>query len=166
MKIFIFGPPGAGKSTIALEMGRRTGLPVYHLDHFFFKAPNIHVSSAEAMAELETSLPDGDWIMEGNHGDALDFLIKRADHVIILEIPPLLCTYRIIKRYLQQNPELKQAVSEGWEETLSWQFIWFTLRIFPRNLPRQLEQIKMTATGQIHFIKNSRQLDDEIFWKQ
>ena len=35
-RIAIVGTPGAGKSTLARELGRRAGLPVIHLDRHYF----------------------------------------------------------------------------------------------------------------------------------
>lgn len=162
MKVFIFGPPGAGKSTFAFACSRKTGLPVYHLDHYFFKAPNLHVPSEKAITELRSTLPADNWIIEGNHGDALPLLTRQADHIIILDVPPLVCTFRIIKRYLQRSPELRKAVSEGWEENLSWQFIWFTLRIFPKHFPRQIAMIKDNAMGKVYQIRNVRKFSFSI----
>jgi adenylate kinase family enzyme len=159
MKIFIFGPPGAGKSTLAFECGKRTRLPVFHIDHFFFKAPNIHISKEEGLRELKGTLPDDDWIVEGNHGAALDYVAEKADHVIIMNINPLLCTYRIIKRHIQNDPVLKKAVSEGWEETLCWQFIWFTLRLFPKNFLQQTARIEQFCKGTVHNIRDLKEFD-------
>jgi adenylate kinase family enzyme len=150
MRCFIFGPPGSGKSTCAFRLSHELGLPVFHMDHFFFKAPNIHISTEEAMKELKNRLPHDDWIIEGNHGDALEYLAERADCVYILNVHPLTCIYRIIKRHFQNDPFLKKAVSEGWQETLSWQFIWFTLHLFPKNFPRQIEQIKRLCKGRVY----------------
>ncbi len=159
MKIFIFGPPGAGKSTLALELGRQMDLPVLHVDHYFFKAPNIHISTKEALAELKAALPHDNWVVEGNHGAVLPLLAAQADHSIVLKVSPLLCLYRVVKRYYQNDPELKKAISEGWEEKLSWQFTWFILRLFPKNFAKQKQQIKALAKGKVHLVKNSRRFD-------
>lgn len=159
MKIFIFGPPGAGKSTLAFELGKKTGLPVFHVDHYFFKGPNIHVSVGEAMKELKTVLPKDNWIIEGNHGAVLPFLTKKADHTIVLQVSPFISLFRVCKRYIQQDPKLKQAISKGWEEKMSWQFAWFILRLFPKNFVRQKQQIQERSQGKVHLIKNSRRFD-------
>lgn len=159
MKIFIFGPPGAGKSTLAFDLGSKMECPVFHVDHYFFKAPNIHVSVEEAMREMKAVLPKDNWIIEGNHGAVLPYLLKRADHVIVLEVAPLICLYRVFKRYFQNDPHLKQAISEGWEEKMSWQFVWFILRLFPKNFGRQRQQIEELANGKVYRIKNSRAVD-------
>ncbi|MBX2873918.1 MAG: hypothetical protein KTR30_17515 [Saprospiraceae bacterium] len=162
MKIFIFGPPGAGKSTLAFDLGKKTGLPVFHVDHYFFKGPNIHVSVEGAMKELKTKLPDDNWIIEGNHGAVLPILTKRADHTIVLQVSPLICLFRVYKRYFQQDPLLKQAISEGWEEKMSWQFTWFILRLFPKNFAKQKRQIQEMASGKVHVIKNSRRFNLDL----
>lgn len=159
MKLFIFGPPGAGKSSLALAIGEQLNLPVYHVDHYFFKGPDIHLPADEALQALKEAIPEGDWIVEGNHGAVIDFLAGQAEHVILLEVHPLICVYRVIKRYFQNDPALKKAISAGWEETLSWQFIWFILHLFPKSFPRQKERIKMICKGIIHYPTNSRKFD-------
>ncbi len=159
MKIFIFGPPGAGKSTLAFKLGSELDLAVFHIDHYFFKAPDIHIASAEAMLELKAALPKDKWIIEGNHGAVLPYLTEQADHVIILEASPLICLLRVVKRYYQKDTQLKKAISEGWEEKLSWQFTWFILRLFPRNFANQKQQIQAMAKGRVHLVKNSRRFD-------
>jgi adenylate kinase family enzyme len=37
-KVMIFGRPGSGKSTFALKLSQTTGLPLYHLDKYFFES--------------------------------------------------------------------------------------------------------------------------------
>jgi adenylate kinase family enzyme len=36
-RIVIIGPLGAGKSTLALELGRMLGIPVHHLDWLYWE---------------------------------------------------------------------------------------------------------------------------------
>lgn len=87
--------------------------------------------------------------MEGNRGGVLSYLLEQADHVVVLDVSPLRSTNRIIKRHLQQDAQLKTAVSDGWDDNLSWQFIWFCLRIFPRNFPAQVQQILTQSKGKV-----------------
>lgn len=37
-KICIFGRPGSGKSTFALQLHKKLNLPLYHLDKYFYKS--------------------------------------------------------------------------------------------------------------------------------
>ncbi len=159
MKLFIFGPPGAGKSSLALAIGKKLKLPVYHVDHYFFKGPDIHVPFDQAMAALKLAIPADNWIVEGNHGEAIDFLAGQAEQVIILEVHPLICVFRVIKRYFQNDPALKKAISAGWEEALSWQLIWFILHIFPKSLPSQKERIRTICQGVVHYPSAGRTFD-------
>jgi len=36
-RVMIVGQPGSGKTTLAREIGKRTGLPVYHMDHIHWE---------------------------------------------------------------------------------------------------------------------------------
>ena len=97
--------------------------------------------------------------MEGNHGAALPYLAIRSDHIIVLEVPPWICLVRVLKRYFQHDTQLKKAISEGWEEKLSWQFIWFILWLFPKNFGKQKQQIEQIAKGEIHLVKDTRRFN-------
>ena len=56
------GPGGAGKSTFARELGRRTGLPVVPLDRHYWK-PGWSATPREDWAALQAQLLAGDgWI--------------------------------------------------------------------------------------------------------
>ena len=51
-RILIIGPCGAGKSTLAAELGPRLGLPVYHMDQLNWKAGWIESSKDEIREKL------------------------------------------------------------------------------------------------------------------
>ncbi|MEO0929748.1 MAG: AAA family ATPase [Pseudomonadota bacterium] len=36
MRVFVYGAPGAGKTTLALMLAKRLGCPLHHLDSIFF----------------------------------------------------------------------------------------------------------------------------------
>ncbi len=67
MRVFVYGPPGAGKTTLALRLGKALGIPVHHLDNHFHRGPDDHVPLNEAMTGLAPVIATADWVIEGNH---------------------------------------------------------------------------------------------------
>ena len=49
----MLGCPGSGKSTFAVKLARRTGLPLTHLDSIWWKPDRTHISREEFDARLD-----------------------------------------------------------------------------------------------------------------
>jgi len=67
MKIMIIGSGGAGKSTFARQLGSLSGLPVYHLDRYFWK-PGWVATPREEWAEFQKELVQRESNIMGNLG--------------------------------------------------------------------------------------------------
>jgi adenylate kinase family enzyme len=133
-RVAIVGPGGAGKSTFADELGRRTGISVVHLDQYFWK-PNWVPTPRDEWRELQVGLFSGDrWIADGNYGGTLDARLSRADTVIVLTLPRWQCTWRAFKRSLQHRGEAIQA--EGCPERFDLKFLWWVWRYPIDSRPR------------------------------
>ena len=67
-RILIIGCPGAGKTTLARQLGEKMQLPVVHLDRIFWSPGNWeHLDSAAFDAALQPELEKSRWIIEGNY---------------------------------------------------------------------------------------------------
>lgn len=114
----IFGRPGSGKSTFATWLSSSLGLPIYHLDKYFFINNWIERDYNEFL-KLQQNIVDTEcWIVDGNSVRSLEMRMKRADLVIYFNFPKLICAYRIFKRFLKPNtsfddraPGCKEKVS-------------------------------------------------------
>ena len=42
-RILIVGCPGSGKTTFALRLAEKTGLPLFHLDSVYWRADRTHL---------------------------------------------------------------------------------------------------------------------------
>ena len=98
-RVAVIGSGGAGKSTFARQLGERTGLPVIHLDGLFW-GPNWAPMPKPEWIELERNVIAGEqWIMDGNYGSTQDLRLPRADTVIFLDIPRLVCLWSVTRRW-------------------------------------------------------------------
>jgi adenylate kinase family enzyme len=78
---------GAGKSTFAGQLSAKTGLPVIHLDVYFWKPGWVQPSDTEWRAVQNTLLAGEAWIADGNYHETLDLRLARADTVVFLDTP-------------------------------------------------------------------------------
>jgi len=81
------GLAGSGKSTFALALADKTGLPVIHLDLQFWKPGWVAPSETEWRATQRVVLAGDAWIADGNYHETLDLRVERADTVVVLDMP-------------------------------------------------------------------------------
>jgi hypothetical protein len=99
-RVVVTGMAGAGKSTFAQLLSAKTGLPVIHLDVYFWKPGWVEPSDTEWRDVQSTLLASEEWIADGNYHETLDLRLKRADTVVYLDTPWWLCAARAFVRGL------------------------------------------------------------------
>ncbi len=88
-RILVIGCGGAGKSAFAREMGRRTNLPVVHLDRLYWRPGWVKTEATEWNRVVKEALSADQWIMDGNYGGTLSLRFQACDAVVFLDLPPL-----------------------------------------------------------------------------
>lgn len=127
-KAIVIGCPGAGKTTFAEKLQKRTALPLYYLDAIWHKPDRTHISRADFDARLGKLLAENAWIIDGNYSRTLEVRISACDTVFFFDLPTEEClwgaTVRLGKgRYdmpwidTELDPKLKQEI-EGFRETV------------------------------------------------
>lgn len=98
-KVTIIGNGGAGKSTLALALGRRTGLPFHHLDQVIWQ-PDWQAVSEEAFQQAHDDLVAGEsWIIEGvGYDSTIADRFARSDAIVYLDFPIAVHFWWAIKR--------------------------------------------------------------------
>ncbi len=101
-RIVIVGPSGAGKTTLARDLNAKLEIKVFHLDRFFWKRNWERRNRYDRMELLERlALANKQWIIEGSYLESLEPGLMEADTIILLEFPPLVCLWRIIRRHYE-----------------------------------------------------------------
>lgn len=100
MKIAIIGNAGSGKSTLGLKLYQIFGVPLYHLDQYFWK-PGWQEPNIDEFEKIHNLLCDQkEWIIEGVATRFFEYRVKKADIVIFLDTPTYICLYRVFKRVI------------------------------------------------------------------
>jgi adenylate kinase family enzyme len=102
-RIVIVGCAGSGKTTLARQLGERTGTPVICLDSIW--RPDWGEKDVPTFRTLIRSAHAGDaWISDGNFASAtFDIRLPRATQVIWLERSRLSCAWRAITRAFKRG---------------------------------------------------------------
>ncbi len=122
-RILIIGSPGAGKSTLSHELGKRIGLPLHHLDRLFWLPGWVERDRDEGRAELAGILARDRWIIDGNYGSTLPMRVARADTVIWLDYPTWLCLSRAVRRRWHYRGATRPDMTEGCPERFDLEFM-------------------------------------------
>jgi adenylate kinase family enzyme len=124
-RVVVLGCSGSGKSTFALQLGERLGLPVVHLDVLYWRPGWQKPDTASFRARTKAAIAGDAWISEGNYRQTFDLRLPRADAVVILETPRWLRIMRVLRRVLfsTRGPDLPEGCPEHWDWEL-FRFIW------------------------------------------
>lgn len=160
-KIVIVGCGGAGKSTLARELGQRLQLPVVHLDSVFWKPGWVMISKDEERSRLAELLTEPAWIVDGNYNATMPVRFAAADTIIFLDFPVWVCLWRVLKRWLMYRGRSRPDMSPGCPEKLNWQFLGWICLYRPVYRPKVLSRITTYAENRRVFIfRHPRQVAD------
>jgi len=112
-RIAVIGCPGSGKSTLARQLAEKTGHPLIHLDYHHWQPGWVPVPKDEFLAMQREWVQGERWIIDGNYKGSLEIRFAAADLVICLDLPRLLCAWRVIRRHGTQRPDMRPGVIEG-----------------------------------------------------
>ena len=149
-KIMVIGvSAGAGKSTLAKEIGKLLGIEVCHLDRLYWRPGWIEASNEEFEKAQREILKQDQWLIEGNYSSTFSLRSEKADTIVYIEHSIYVCFYRVIKRWLTNLGSTRSDMAEGCPEKLDWKFIKFIATTY---YPRK----KMMATRLVQFQKEGK----------
>ncbi|MEI4486905.1 AAA family ATPase [Frigidibacter sp. MR17.14] len=123
-RILIVGGPGAGKSWLAIELGRRLGLPVHHLDHIHWAPGWTARPRAERDWMSRELRREPAWVIEGDYARTEPEAAEAAEMLIWLDLPIGLRLVRLLTRVLaSRHGTPRPDLPEGCEESFRRGFV-------------------------------------------
>ena len=122
-RIIIIGCAGAGKSTLARQLGQKLNLPVVHLDKIFWKPGWVEMEKDQFDAAIRTEMEKEQWIIDGNYSRTLAERIRQSDTVIYLDFRRMTCLWGAIKRNLTNRGKVRPDMGEGCPEKIDMVFL-------------------------------------------
>jgi adenylate kinase family enzyme len=141
-RVLVIGCGGAGKSTLAVELGRRLNLPVVHLDRLFWKPGWVQVPTDEWTKTVGELVQEDAWVMDGNYGGTLPVRLDRADTVIYFDFPTWLCLWRVVRRRIVFHGKTRPDVGPGCPEQIDWEFLTWIATFRRKRRPEILKALE------------------------
>jgi len=127
-KIIVIGCPGAGKTTFSKQLAKKLGLPLYHLDYFYYDNRFDYPHNTSAWRQRITELVHKEqWIIDGNYKSTFDIRFPQAEAIIYLDYPLRITLSRALKRRVVLHGKVRDDMPSSWKEQFSLQFLRFIL---------------------------------------
>ena len=140
-RIMICGPSNSGKSTLALAIGRKIGVPAIHLDRFqhlpntdWQPRPKTEFKELHDAAILEDA-----WVMDGNYSWLMPQRLARATGIVLVSDNRWANFGRYLRRTLFQPDRAGHL--EGARDSLKWSMVRWILIASPEALIRYRETL-------------------------
>ena len=135
-RIIVVGSQGSGKTSLALSLGRKLGLPVVHLDVLYWRPGWKPSDKASFRANVTEAIAGDAWIVDGSFSDlAFDLTIARADILVVIDRPRWLCQWRILWRSAFNRDTRRPDLPEGCPEQFDWKLMQEAWRYDTERVP-------------------------------
>jgi adenylate kinase family enzyme len=159
-RVLVIGSGGAGKSTLARRLAERTGLPLVHLDAVYWRAGWVETPKQEWASTVETMLAEERWIMDGNFGGTLERRLEACDTVVFLDMPRLLCLWRVLARRVRMHGRSRPDMAAGCEERISWEFLGWIWTYPAERRPKILDRLaRLRAEQRAVVLRSPREVE-------
>ena len=158
-RVVIIGCGGAGKSTLARQLGKKTGLPVVHLDSIFWLPGWVEMERDEFDRRLMEEVEKPRWILDGNFNRTLELRLEKCDTVIYLDFSRMACLKswmgRVIQNWGHARPDMAEGCAEWFDPEMA-KWIW---RFNRDNRKRYYELLDGIEGKQVYILKNRREVN-------
>ena len=158
-RVMILGSSGSGKSSLAIQLGEITDLPVIHLDRLFWNPGWVETEPEEMVKKVAQAAAGEYWIMEGNYTNrAFDFRMERADSIIFIDFNRYICIFRVFKRWIKNHGKTRYDLGEGCPEKIDLPFLKWIWDYPKRSRKNTIEKIYSSGKT-VHHLKTRKEVD-------
>lgn len=155
-KIVLIGSGGAGKSTLAKQLGEKLNIEVTHLDARFWQSGWVATPKDEWTKIQKEIVSKDKWIVDGNFGGTMDLRLENADTIIFLDFPRFLCLSRVIKRRIIYHNRTRPDMGENCPEKLDFEFLKWIWNYPKQKRPAIIEKLNFYSKTKKVFVVRSK----------
>lgn len=155
-RVLVIGSGGSGKSTVAARLGELLELEVNHLDKFYWRSGWIEPARDEWIKTVTELIEKDSWVIDGNYSHTLELRLRKCDTIVFLDLPRVLCLWRIMKRYFLYRDGTRPDMAEGCREKFNFEFVSWVWNYPRRSRPKVIKLLREHADGKQIFWLRSR----------
>jgi adenylate kinase family enzyme len=161
-KILVIGSSGAGKSTFSRRLHQATNLPLVHLDRLYWKPNWVETTDKnEWKRAIENAMRGDTWILDGNYSGTLEIRLEKCDTVIFLDLPRILCVYRVLKRVAFYRKGSRPDMADGCDEQFDLEFLKLIWNYPTRSKPKVKQLLKRFENEKTIFrLRSKKEIED------
>ena len=154
-RVAIIGCGGSGKTTIGRRIAAVIDAEITHLDAVYYD-DEWNKLPQEKFAQIQEELVAADtWVIDGNYAGTLPIRLRRATHVIFLDLPAITCLWGIVQR--RRRYRGGQHKNDGVYDNINWGFIRYVWGYRREMAPRVRALIAAHAGhAQVHIVRSRR----------
>ena len=157
-RILIIGCPGSGKTTLALTLKEKLGLPVVHLDQLWWQPGWNHVTREEFDSRLNMALNMDRWIIDGNYSRTIHQRLSKCDTIIYLDFDRWQCLLGLLKRYLTNRGKTRPDMGKGCPERLDRDHVKYIWNFNKNNRVRNYTYLAQAKHAKHIVLKNRKEV--------
>lgn len=144
-KIYIIGPVGSGKTTLARKLSKKHNIKMYELDKVIYDDDNGNVkrTDTEISSLFNNIISNKSWIIEDVGRKKFIEGVKQADIVYYINLRKLTIYKRCITRWIRQKRKIESYNYEPTIKSLIQMLKWAKKDLKNRN--NKITYIKETA---------------------
>ena len=155
-RILIIGCGGAGKSTLARQLGEKLEIPVVHLDKLYWHPGWVESSKEEIDAKIMAEMEKPCWIIDGNYNRTIPMRLKYCDTVIYLDFSRMACVLGVLKRVITTYGKVRPDMGEGCPERFDWEFMKWIWGFNKKNREKYYRMLNEAEGVETVVLKNRR----------
>jgi adenylate kinase family enzyme len=141
-RVLVIGCSGGGKSTLSRKLSEMLGLPHISMDRKFFWLPGWKLRDRAQIRQMIGAAVAGErWIMDGTSPGTMDLRLPRADVVVWMRMPRLLCLVRVVMRRIRYAHRSRPEMAEGCPEKIDLEFLRYIWNFERRETPEIVEAL-------------------------
>ena len=157
-RILIIGCPGAGKTTLALALKEKLGLPLVHLDQLWWKGNWENVTREEFDSRLAMALNMDRWIIDGNYSRTIEMRLQRCDTIIYLDFDRWQCLWGMFQRVICNYGKHRPDMGGNCRERFDWEFVKWIWNFNDQNRVRNYTWIAQAKHAKAIVLKNRKEV--------